>query len=194
LFGVPRSVQPGDAAASGSPNGAHYSANTNLEQISDWLTKIIVGATLVQLGPIVNGAGNLFSAMGPALGGNGDSPAFAGGLVVYFGVAGFILGWLMTRLYLARAFSAADVVNVAAKIAVPLSQAEAADKEGQHDRADELRHQAVGFAATLAPAAATALGLYFATHKTPAEEKHEQTAPQTAVAVEETKEDPGKTP
>src|SRR5215472_3991331 len=39
LFGVPRAVQ-GSARSKGI---TQYQANTNLEQVSDWLTKIIVG-------------------------------------------------------------------------------------------------------------------------------------------------------
>jgi len=43
LFGVPRRT------GSHSPGGAvSYSGNTNLESISDWLTKVIVGVSLVE--------------------------------------------------------------------------------------------------------------------------------------------------
>lgn len=57
LFGVPRYKSAPDSQAVASMAGTTQQAiafipNTNLEQISDWLTKIIVGATLVQLEPI----------------------------------------------------------------------------------------------------------------------------------------------
>jgi len=42
---VPRSLQE-VPSANGQPG---YSGNTNLEQISDWLTKILVGVGLTQL-------------------------------------------------------------------------------------------------------------------------------------------------
>lgn len=51
LFGIPRAVQ-----GSTAPSGAtQYQANTNLEQVSDWLTKIIVGVGLVQIGRVIPG-------------------------------------------------------------------------------------------------------------------------------------------
>ena len=49
LFGIPRAVQ-GSTAPTGA---AQYQANTNLEQVSDWLTKIIVGVSLVEIGRII---------------------------------------------------------------------------------------------------------------------------------------------
>lgn len=53
LFGIPRTLQkesqPSDAVKAEGPETGTYGVNTNLEQISDWLTKIIVGVGLVQL-------------------------------------------------------------------------------------------------------------------------------------------------
>ena len=59
LFGIPRSLQTSgpvqdhasvDAATSTIERSsvAGYRSNTNLEQISDWLTKILVGVGLIQ--------------------------------------------------------------------------------------------------------------------------------------------------
>lgn len=48
LFGIPRALQ--NAGTGGAEAGwGRYSTNTNLEQISDWLTKILVGVGLVEL-------------------------------------------------------------------------------------------------------------------------------------------------
>jgi hypothetical protein len=59
LFGIPR-VEKLKASANES-NGTgqisapgYYKDNTNLEEISDWLTKIILGLTLVELKPILS--------------------------------------------------------------------------------------------------------------------------------------------
>ncbi|MDQ2643463.1 MAG: hypothetical protein M3020_06600 [Myxococcota bacterium] len=66
LFGIPRTTvaerapnpvtdPPGGrepVPAGTSPLSAPYSVNTNLEQISDWLTKILVGVGLTQLNEI----------------------------------------------------------------------------------------------------------------------------------------------
>ena len=111
IFGVPRSL----AAAAGQNGQANVSvptigANTNLERISDWLTTLLVGATLTQLGPIKDGAGRLFNDLAPAVGGQPGASAFAGSVVVYFAVVGFLVGWLYARLRLGLAMSAADAL------------------------------------------------------------------------------------
>jgi hypothetical protein len=56
LFGIPRSIaRPGDpapaAATATQANGAHPASrvNTNLEDVSDWLTKTLIGVGLTQL-------------------------------------------------------------------------------------------------------------------------------------------------
>ena len=49
LFGIPRTLQQEDET---EVKGVGYRANTNLEQISDWLTKILVGVGLTQIGRI----------------------------------------------------------------------------------------------------------------------------------------------
>jgi hypothetical protein len=73
LFGVPRTLT-GERLPDATLNGARaaapgYGANTNLEQISDWLTKILVGIGVAQFGVIVAGARRLFTALAPSLGG-----------------------------------------------------------------------------------------------------------------------------
>jgi hypothetical protein len=116
LFGVPRSIGS-DAGVSGGSTGAigvtgvlpTVGANTNLEQISDWLTKVLVGASLVEFKSIGKGAADLFAAIGPVL--DKDSgTAFAGGLIVYHSVIGFFAGWLYARLRLGAAMSQADAL------------------------------------------------------------------------------------
>src|SRR5258708_2722865 len=51
LFGIPRTLQrEGTNGAAGANSTAEaYGVNTTLEQISDWLTKIIVGVGLLPL-------------------------------------------------------------------------------------------------------------------------------------------------
>lgn len=79
--------------------------NTNLEQISDWLTKILVGVGLVQLGSIVDSLGDLADYIAEALGGGPAGAPFALALVMYFTVAGFLVAYLWTRLNLTGAFA-----------------------------------------------------------------------------------------
>ncbi len=110
LFGVPRTLQaePGSASVGAQERSFAIGANTNLEQISDWLTKIIVGVTLTQLGSIKNGASELFSSMAQVFDGAAGASTFVGSIVIYFSILGFFGGWLYARLRLGAAMSAAD--------------------------------------------------------------------------------------
>ena len=116
LFGVPRvipyesEVQQGTANNSViNQNNTRLSVNTNIEQISDWLTKIIVGLSLVHLGEISAYLDNSASTLAKALGSYGEGPhAFSLALIVYFSIVGFISGYLLTRLYISRLIITAD--------------------------------------------------------------------------------------
>lgn len=127
LFGIPRSgaapAKAGLAAASGGKPGSAVAAaasdadrgnnlrpNTNLEEVSDWLTKIIVGLGLVNLADI--GPGVLKIAALSAAGWTGIDAAVArsvaAALVVAFAVTGFLASYVYTRLFLQEAFGRAD--------------------------------------------------------------------------------------
>jgi hypothetical protein len=102
LFGLPRTVEK-------SASKATLVTNTNLDQISDWLTKILVGLGLVQLGKVTSGINDLAEAAAPGLGGSQGAQTFAVGLLVYSVVDGFLLGYLWTRIVVsARLKEAAD--------------------------------------------------------------------------------------
>jgi hypothetical protein len=63
--------------------------------MSDWLTKLLVGATLTQLGRVPSAPGSLFTKIGSVISRTGESAAVVtGGQVIYAGVAGFIQGWM----------------------------------------------------------------------------------------------------
>jgi uncharacterized membrane protein len=94
LFGVPR-VNPA-AAATGE-----LLHNTNVEAVSDWLTKILVGVSLVNLQTIGAFIDRLAADLAPAL---GTPKAFASGLIVYFFVIGLIQGYVLTRMFLKSEF------------------------------------------------------------------------------------------
>jgi uncharacterized membrane protein len=91
LFGVPRA---NPAAATGA-----FLHNTNVEAVSDWLTKILVGVSLVNLQSIGAFVDRLAADLGPAL---GTTKAFATGLIVYFFVVGIIEGYILTRMFLPK--------------------------------------------------------------------------------------------
>lgn len=130
LFGIPRSLQ-GPAGAPRSaiddPNFGNdrYAANTNLEQISDWLTKILVGVGLTQLTTLparLLGFGTYF---GPLLG-PGDNQGVAVAAALFFGIGGFLSGYIWTRLYLGREFFLADSYTAT-------DLAKATEEQGQVD-------------------------------------------------------------
>ncbi|WP_371498521.1 hypothetical protein OG871_21025 [Kitasatospora sp. NBC_00374] len=111
LFGVPKLLTSGAAAHPedrAATSTASYAPNTNLEQVSDWLTKILLGAGLTQIGTVPQRLRELGRALAPVVGGGPGAAGFAAALGVYFSVVGFLTGWLLTRLLLARALSAAD--------------------------------------------------------------------------------------
>jgi hypothetical protein len=111
LFGIPRTANQtadGNATTDKQAKTARYNANTNLEQISDWLTKILVGAGLTQITEIPR----FFTRLAQYLKAHISHPQLDEGiilvLIVYFLICGFLFGYLLTRMYLATVFSTAD--------------------------------------------------------------------------------------
>lgn len=145
LFGIPRAL--GSAGSSTQQGG--YTANTNLEQVSDWLTKILLGVGLTQLGSLWEKFRSLGHALAPALGGRGDSAPFAAALVLYFLVLGFLGGWLLTRLMLADALTEADGNALAL-----FTKAQEQQRAGNVVGAEDLRVQAMGHLGQFATQAA----------------------------------------
>jgi hypothetical protein len=83
--------------------------NTNLEQISDWLTKIIVGVGLVELKQLPVRASDFAKYLTQAFGTpTGVPDAFVFCVVVYFAVYGFLVGYLWARVKLTSVFSQAE--------------------------------------------------------------------------------------
>ena len=85
--------------------------NTNLEEISDWLTKILVGVGLTQLSAIPRALREIGQAAAPTLGNFPNSEMFALGILVYFAVCGFFISFLWTRLTLPRLYVDADLAS-----------------------------------------------------------------------------------
>jgi hypothetical protein len=111
IFGIPRTLDPASRAAvatataqggSGAASTALMAANTNLERISDWLTTLLIGATLVQIKDIAAWVG----ALGKGLfeGGQAANDAVIPVIVIYFFALAFLGVYLITRLYLTSAF------------------------------------------------------------------------------------------
>jgi hypothetical protein len=105
LFGLPKTLDR-------PTSKALLATNTNLDQISDWLTKILVGIGLVQLGKISHGVSQIGSSVAPGLGAGASAKPFAVGLFVYSAVDGFLVGYIWTRIDLSKRFRlAAEDLN-----------------------------------------------------------------------------------
>jgi hypothetical protein len=98
LFGIPRAIQSSTAPM----DATKYQANTNLEQVSDWLTKIIVGVGLVEIGRIIPGLARLADSMKAPLGGQASSAAFGLALTIANILLGFFLFYLWSRSLLKK--------------------------------------------------------------------------------------------
>lgn len=122
LFGIPRTLQARNDDAPTQPKsnnekndeenalgrGFGQRVNTNLEEISDWLTKILVGLGLSEIRFVPAKLQSAATYVSAGLGGAGEE-GFALSIISYFSVAGFLAGYLLTRLFLQRAFFRADV-------------------------------------------------------------------------------------
>jgi hypothetical protein len=103
VFGIPRTLDPaGQVAVASAGLPAGMAANTNLERISDWLTTLLIGATLVQIKDIAHWVGSLgehLTATGAAA-----NDAMIPIIVIYYFALAFLGVYLITRLYLTSAF------------------------------------------------------------------------------------------
>lgn len=138
VFGVPRMLAADSAGT--SRRQATVVGNTNLEQISDWLTKILVGVGLTQFGSISSGAGRLIGNIAPAFGDGADARVFTGGLGIFSVAFGFVTGWLYTRLLLGGAMAKADQRATAREL---IEAARDAEQAGDSVAARDLRGHAM---------------------------------------------------
>jgi hypothetical protein len=76
------------SAASTGPSTTNYRPNTSLEQISDWLTKILVGVGLIEIKVIPEKLKGLAAYIAKGLGDSDQARAFALTHLVFFRLAG----------------------------------------------------------------------------------------------------------
>ncbi|MET0324165.1 MAG: response regulator [Ilumatobacteraceae bacterium] len=120
IFAIPRSrtgAAPPPAAGGGGPavegrepmpsTTERFLANSNLEEISDWLTKILVGAGLVQLAALPAGLRALAGFLGDQLR-MPNGPAVAIALFVYGAGVGFLFAYVWVRVRLRVMFEIAE--------------------------------------------------------------------------------------
>lgn len=104
LFAIPRRIGDGDH----QPGTGWFRSSGSLEEIADWLTKILVGLGLVELGKLVRSIRQLVDFIGPSLGPHATSRPVALGLLTLFSFSGFLFFYLATRIHLAPAFAHAE--------------------------------------------------------------------------------------
>jgi hypothetical protein len=108
LFGLPRyseSGPPGSRIAEADARDPGlYAPSNNLEQVSDWLTKLLIGAGLVQLGHVGRWLGRFIDELAGAFG-SGSSEAvltakvLAASLLAYYSAFGFLFGYIITNTW-----------------------------------------------------------------------------------------------
>ena len=107
LFGIPKTVQSQTDSASIKKDTA-YQVNTSLEQISDWLTKMVIGAGLVELKDIIIVLENISANIASDIG-DEQSQSIIIASIICFMILGFFVTYLSTRLYITNALAAANV-------------------------------------------------------------------------------------
>lgn len=124
LFGIPKTkrqqLQPytkkeqksdlDEISENDKRNKYSQEVNTNFEEISDWLTKIIIGVGLVEIEKIGPSLYSLAEKLGTSIQGadTSDHVMYALALIVYFFIIGFFLGYLSTRIIISKEFFKAD--------------------------------------------------------------------------------------
>lgn len=122
IFGIPKKYQNKTSSVQVDANGQPvpsidptYTDNTSLEEISDWITKIIIGLSLTQFNNILEmmgeSASNIRTSLesGLQLGANRpDFYAFSYSLIVFYSVTGGIIGYLWTRIEFAHILAQKD--------------------------------------------------------------------------------------
>jgi hypothetical protein len=114
ILGLPRYIRLAgnhkQAPIGDSPQPAvtpgHFEPSSNLEQISDWLTKLLLGAGLVQLGTLFRGFGTLADSVGSGMSAS-SSPTMsarivAGSVMVAALILGFLGGYIATSIWYRR--------------------------------------------------------------------------------------------
>ncbi len=106
LFGIPRSEKYRfKSDADHASKDYYYSDNTNLEEISDWLTKIIVGLTLVKFRTILDWMHQASISISKTLTGNANCEdkctqfyVFSYAIIILYVIAGASIAYLWTRI------------------------------------------------------------------------------------------------
>lgn len=106
IFGIPKTVQD-QTGESLKQNKLIYHVNTSLEQISDWLTKMIVGAGLVELKDMTLFLVDISKKIASDIGQDKAQSIIIASILCFF-ILGFFVTYFSTRLYIANALAEAN--------------------------------------------------------------------------------------
>ena len=153
LFGLPRAPGTGTVVeneAGAPPNapggsvearqGSGYRANTNLEDISDWLTKILVGVGLTQIEAIPGQFQRLVEFARPAIGSGQDTASIAAGILIAYSIIGFMSAYLWARTRAGAAFRLGDRAGLQRlhQLEARLSEVQASTRGAAINQLDEM--------------------------------------------------------
>lgn len=103
LFGVPRFVSSGQARLE---RPSRYAPSSNLTDVSDWLTKLLLGAGLVQLTHLGTPVANLINHIAAALytlpTDRGAAQVMAGAIIIGYTAIGMLGGYVLTTMWYQR--------------------------------------------------------------------------------------------
>ena len=110
LFGLPR-ARVSDLPSGETPTSTFYLTNSNLIKVSDWLTTIVIGLGLVNLGKVVPALRSLGHALHEPLGGVAYSGAVGISVLIVGILAGFVLDYLWTSIRVRELLEEAERQN-----------------------------------------------------------------------------------
>ncbi len=96
VFGIPKSLESESADRRDAIAKHGWRPNTNLEQVSDWLTKILIGVGLTELQQIPSKLQDTGDYVASSLGSDA-SPAIVTAMLIAFSIAGFVIAYLLTK-------------------------------------------------------------------------------------------------
>jgi Putative Ig domain len=110
LFGIPRAVSSGELrqnqSAASAAGSSGLGASTNLAEVSDWLTKLVLGAGLVELTRLGGPVGRLIDDIAAGLHTSGASAAavqtakvMAGAIIFGYLIMGLLNGYIVTTTW-----------------------------------------------------------------------------------------------
>lgn len=103
LFGIPRVVSSGQVRQKQS---SEYAPSSNLAEVSDWLTKLLLGAGLVQLtrlgAPIADLIDHVAAGLHTTSDSSGAATVMAGAIIFGYTAIGLLGGYVVTTMWYQR--------------------------------------------------------------------------------------------